>query len=275
MKLTFKLFFTIVGLLLALSFPAGTHIQPAMLFAFGLAIVLAIIAPVKKRTGYTAGMVTQYGLQDAFMRAKETLRKAGLSEAEIDNAVLSQSEIRLEQLLNITQNSFQFPILVNAAGTAPVRPTEVRLNQQDAFFCSNISIYLAKAASAADTAFDLDTYPNIVTFPVGGVVPAPLNTFYNGQMRIVINKSTIVPNYPIYNFYQVPQTQRVATATPAVASQFDPAQVSLWNPTINFIGTKQNSIFLDLPSNISAIDTFVYAVIKCQGILAQNVTLMS
>lgn len=266
----------ILCLAVALVVPAGAHLNPfTALFIFALALLLSIVVPAKNRRGvFTAGQTTQFGLQESFKRAYAGLMAAGLSEQEANNAVLSQSELRLEQQLNITQNTFTFPVLVNAAGTAPVRPTEVRLNQQDAFFCSSIAIYIAKAASAADTAFALDTYPNIITFPVGGALPAPLNTLYNGQMRIVINKSVIVPNYPIDDFYYIPQTQRTATA-PISATQFDPQIVSLWNPTINFIGTKDNRIILDLPSNISAVDTFVYVVIKLRGILAQNVTLMS
>lgn len=266
----------VVGLLFACIVPLDARVQGTEFFALVVAVILvAVFAPkLRQRFDQVAGVVSQYGLQAAFDNAKRTLRNAGLSEADIENAVLSPSELRLEQLLNTTQNVYQFPILDNASGAAAIRPTEKRLTQQDAFICNNIGIYLTKAASATDTAFALETYPNSVTFTTGGAVPAPLNTFYNGRLNITINKSQIIVDYPIMNFYQVPQTQRTgATNTPA--TQFDPAQVGLWQPTVNFIGSKGNIITITLPSNISAIDANTYAIIKFQGILAQNVTTVS
>jgi hypothetical protein len=227
--------------------------------------------------------VSQYGLSDCFKRAYNTIYLANLASgmsqsaatAEAQNAVLSQSYLRLEQPLTINNSVFNFPILANTTGNSnPVRATEVRLNQQDSFFCSSISIYLTVAASATATNFELQTYPNPVTFTLGGAAPAPLNTFYNGFVQITINKSVIVPNYPLTNFYQIPQTQLTAAAN-SPQTQFDPSEVSLWEPNINFVGTKNSQINLQLPSNISAIDNFTYAVVIIQGILAQNVTLMS
>lgn len=277
MKAIRNLCFAVIGLLMAFVVPSDARVQGTECFALVVGVVglFLFINPPKQRAGFIAGVVSQYGLQAAYENAKKTLRNAGLDERDIDNAVLSPSELRLEQLLGTTANVINFPILDNASGSAAIRPTEKRLAQQDAFICNNIGIYLAKATSATDTAFNLDTYPNIVTFPVGGVVPAPLNTFYNGRLNITINKSQIIVDYPVMNFYQVPQTQRIATATPAVASQFDPAQVGLWQPTVNFIGSKGNVISITMPSNVSAVDTFTYIVIKLQGILAQNVTTVS
>lgn len=277
MKNLGKFLFIVLGLCLAVAIPESVKLSGNTAF-YGCVLlcgVLAWFAPVKDRGGMIAGQVSQLGLRQLYENAKRNLAEAGLSHSEIGNAVLSLSEIRLEQQLNTTQNVFTFPILDNASGAAAIRPTEKRLAQQDAFFCHSIGIYIAKAVSAADTAFMLETYPNIVTFPVAGVVPAPLNTFYNGRLNININKSDIVVDFPVFDFMQIPQTQRIATATPAVASQFDPSQVALWDPTINFIGTKSSKINVTMPSNISAIDTFVYAVIKFHGILAQNVTVMS
>jgi len=266
----------IPALLFAFIVPLDARVQGTETIALvGAFIVLPFVLPkIKVRTDRIAGVVSQYGLQAAFDNARKTLMNAGLSHADIENAVLSPSELRLEQLLNITQNQFTFPILDNASGAAAIRPTEKRLAQQDAFICNNIGIYLAKAASATDTAFALETYPNVITFPTGGALPAPLNTFYNGRLNITINKSQIIVDYPVMNFYQVPQTQRTgATNTPA--TQFDPAQVGLWQPTVNFIGSKGNVITINLPSNISALDANTYCIIKLQGILAQNVTVVS
>lgn len=242
--------------------------------------------------------VTQYGLQDCYKRAYNAIVEANLAQmgvtmanatpsqlqnanAQAQNAVLSQAYLRLEQPIVASQNTILFPILNNqtSGGSGAIRPTEVRLSQQDSFFCSNISIYLAKAASTTDVAFKLETYPNSVSFALGGAVTgnsAPLFTFYNGYLVITINKSVIVPNYPVNNFLQIPQTQLTA-ATNSPETQFDPSQVSLWEPNINFVGTKSSNISIVMPAGIlnAALDANTYAVIILQGILAQNVTLMS
>jgi hypothetical protein len=232
-------------------------------------------------------VVSQYGQQEVFARAfnaiVDSYVKSGYSlkdaTIEAQNAVLSQSYLRLEQPLLITQNSFVFPMLVNETGNSnPVRSTEIRLNQQDSFFASSVQIFLALAASSTDTAFRLQTFPDVNVFATGaagGEVTAPLNTFYNGFFAVTINKSTIVPNRALMDFLQVPQTQRVVVTAAAASNQFDPAQCAIFEPNINFVGTKSNRFVLTLPSNISALDANTYAVIILHGVLAQNVTLMS
>ena len=231
--------------------------------------------------------VNQYGLQQSYLRAYNAIVQANINggmstkdaQIEADNAVLSQSYLRLEQPLTNSASNFTFPILVNATqNNNATRATEVRLAQQDSFFCSNISFYIALAASATDTAFRLQTFPNVNIFPTGAAgleTVSPLNTLYNGFMQIIINKSVIVPNYPLSNFLQVPQTQRVSTTAGLQSNQFDPSAVSLWEPNINFVGTKSSNITVVTPGNISAVDANTYMVIVIQGVLAQNVTLMS
>ncbi len=160
-----------------------------------------------------------------------------------------------------------------------VRPGEVRLAQQDSFFVSNLAVYIAKAASATDVSFFPNTYPNPVTFPLGGLIAggsAPLYTFYNGFLKITINKSVIVPNYPMTNFLQKYQTQLTA-ATDSPEDQLDMSDVSLWEPNINFVGTKNTNIQVIMPGGIlqANLDANTYAIIIAQGMLAQNVTLMS
>jgi hypothetical protein len=233
--------------------------------------------------------VSQYGLQDSFQRARNAIMtayinsgmSAGDAEKEVQNAVLAQSYLRLEQPIVASQNTLVFPILTNQGGgsNATPRPTEVRLNQQDSFFASSLQVYLAKAISATDSTFELQTYPNPVTFPLGGLVAtgsAPLYTFYNGFLQVVVNKSVIIPNYPLSNFCQIPQTQLTAAAN-SPETQFDPGESVLLEPNINFVGTKSNNLQVIMPAGIltGVLDTFTYVVMVIQGILAQNVTLMS
>lgn len=233
--------------------------------------------------------VSQFGLTDCFSRAFNAIVNANVrggmslqdATAEAQNAVLSQSYLRLEQPIVASNSILFFPILNNQSGgaNAIVRPTEVRLAQQDSFFCSNIAVYIAKAASAADVAYFPNTYPNPVVFPLGGLLTgggSPLQTLYNGFMKITINKSVIIPAYPVDNFLQIPQTQLTAAAN-SPESQLDMSEVSLWEPNINFVGTKSSDIQITMPAGIlnANLDANTYVIIKIQGILAQNVTLMS
>lgn len=233
---------------------------------------------------------SQFGLTDCFSRAFNAIVNANvrggmsLQDAtnEAQNAVLSQSYLRLEQPIVAGTNTLFFPILNNQSGGANLtsRPTEVRLAQQDSFFCSSIAVYIARASGSTDVTFFPQTYGNPVVFPLGGLVSgtgdSPLSTFYNGYMKITINKSVIVPAYPVDNFLQIPQTQLTAAAN-SPETQLDMQEVSLWEPNINFVGTKSSDIQIIMPAGIltANLDTNTYVIIKLQGILAQNVTLMS
>lgn len=240
-------------------------------------------------------MTSQVGLKDCFKRAQDAvfnasyataMEAAGTTPAQADqqakaavsNAVLSQSYLRLEQPITAGVNIINFPILTNQGATP--RATEIRLDQQDSFFVSNIEMYIFKAASTTSVAYPLLTYPNAVDFPLGGLITtgeAPLYTLYNGFLKVTINKSVIIPNYPLSNFMLVPQTQKVSATANAQITQFDPNIVALLEPNINIIGTKNNAIQVVMPAGIltANLDANTYVAFVLQGVLAQNVTLMS
>jgi hypothetical protein len=237
--------------------------------------------------------VTQYGLQEAFKRARQQIFIANLpdsaqatgymtaSGASADqlnaavnaavNAVLSQSFLRLIQPLIANVNQINFPVQVDQP---TVNPGEYRLEKQDAIFVSSCAFYMAKGSSAADVSYLPQTFPNAVTWPTGSGAGG-LGTVYNGNLKVTINKSVIIPNYSMRAFLQVPQTQLTA-ATNSPITQFDPSQVALWEPTINLIGTKQNQWQLIIPANMSAtIEANTWGIFDLFGVLAQNVTLFT
>ncbi len=209
--------------------------------------------------------------------AKAALVMAGFSESAISNAVLTQSFLRLEQLLVTGQTQFNFPIMVNQTGnTIGTRVTERRLKFQDAFYCSGVEITLLKGASATDTALVPHTYPNPVTFTNGGAggSAAPLYTFYNGVLRVTVNNSVLIPAYPLTDFLDIPATQLTAATNSPLDALYGAERIST-QPNPVFIGQKDSVIQIELPGAISAIDTFTYARIDFRGILAQNVTVVS
>lgn len=238
--------------------------------------------------------VQQYGLQQAFQRARQQIFVSNLPDTAIvsgqmqcvggatpqqveyaknaaENAVLSQSYLRLIQPLTANLNVFNFPVQVDQP---TVNPGEIRLEKQDALFASSTAFYLAKGGSATDVSYSPITYPNPVTWATGALTGG-LYTVYNGFLKITINKSVILPAYSMRTFMQIPQTQLTA-ATNSPITQFDPSQVALWEPTINLIGTKQNQWQLVMPANMTAtIEANTWGIFDIFGVLAQNVTLFT
>ncbi|MES2219162.1 MAG: hypothetical protein V4501_12225 [Pseudomonadota bacterium] len=210
-----------------------------------------------------------------YERSKLALIQAGLDPRSVENAKLTQTDIILETLLSTTQNAFPFQILNNTVtGGIPQRPTERRLKLQDAFYVSTMFIYLAKYSSASATDGVSKTYPNVVTFPTGGGPTGALYTFYNGQFTLSVNNEVVVPGMDLQRYLNVPQTQLTAAAN-SPQDEFDGSTKLIVEPNLVLIGQKDNIMSINLPGNITTIDTFTYARIVLEGVLAQNVTLVS
>lgn len=194
----------------------------------------------------------------------------GVSQTALKNAVLTQSFLRVITPLATTATLFNFPVLNNQTGSGlSVRPDEQRLAQQDAFYVSKVYVYIMKASSATAINWVPNTYPNTVTYPTGA---ASLYAFYNGKLTVIINNSVIVPAYPMSQFLQVPQTQLTAAANSPI-DMFDGTLMQPWEPNVVFVGTYNSQIQIILPGNIGTIDANTFAVVECQGVLAQNVAL--
>jgi len=206
-------------------------------------------------------------------------------------AVLSQSYLRSEVVLNNSNNTFQFPILTNEnnnVGTG-ARPTEFRLNLQDVFYVGGWMLYTSKVATLTSTNMLLDTFPNVNTYTAcataGGAFPASsLYTLYNGKLTLTVNERTLITGYPTSNFLQVPQTQLTGvTGSATVAapiSQFDGTALAFQEPNPVLIGSKKNRLNLVLPSNIASAEagleeTPVIGVLQMWGVLAQNITIVN
>jgi hypothetical protein len=226
------------------------------------------------------GIITQNGnrgvYERAFAASVAAFESGGMSRQQaiqqVANGVLTQSYLKLVQPLSTGLSVFPFPVLKNeAVNGIGQRNDEKRLNQQDTFFVSNAAFYIAKGSSATATNLLPNTYPNAITYPTG---TAQLLQLYAGRVEILINQSVIGPGFDMLNFYQVPQTQLTgATNTPQ--DQFDPSQVGIWEPNINFVGTKGIVINVVLPNAMTALDSNVVGIWIFRGIQAQNVTLMS
>lgn len=216
-------------------------------------------------------MATQGGARLVFKNAQDALVRAGVNPAA---AVLSQSYMRFENFLTTTKTSYDFGVLNNQTISGQAQaPTEQRLNLQDAFYVSEIMVYIAKAASSTDSSFKLETFPSPTTFTTVGAAAA-LYTLYNGNLALTVNNRQIVPNSDLTKFLQVPQTQTTGATNPPV-NQFDGAWSNVVEPNLVLIGQKNSLFNITIPSAFAALDANTKVVIIVRGVLAQNVTSVS
>lgn len=218
--------------------------------------------------------MTTLGSRIAYEKAKQGIQRAGFTTQQ---AVLSQGFLRLEVALSTTKTYYQFSVLQNDT-TNTATNTEVRLQLQDAFYCSALCLAFAKPSSATDTSFQLVTYPNASIFSTANTASS-LFTWYNSSLSLTVNNKQVVPNYPLYAHYDVPQTQQQAapyysTNTVAFKDQQKGtiSGVCPIEPGWCFVGSKNNQLAVQLPTAMTAVETNSRAVLILYGHLAQNVT---
>lgn len=212
--------------------------------------------------------LTQGGARLVYKNAQDALIKAGVNPA---NAVLSQSYLRFETFLSTTKTSYDFGVLNNQTPNGIAQaPTENRLALQDAFYISELMVYIASASSATDSAYKLYTYPSPQVFG------ASLYTLYNGQLSLTVNNRQIVPSSDLIKYLQIPQTQLNESIEPYTVDQFDGSFANVIEPNLVLIGSKNSLINITLPSALTGmVSPFTKVVILARGILAQNVTVVS
>jgi len=222
-------------------------------------------------------MASTVGTRLAFEKAKQAINAAGFS---LGQAVLSQSYLRLEVALSTTITNYQFPVLTNDVSSSNTTSfnTEQRLNLQDAFVCSSIGLFFCVPSSSTATNFQLVTYPNANIFSAANTATS-LNNWYNSSLSLTVNNRQIVPAYDLYRHYSVPQQQQATDAYYTTSgidfkdqqsgadSAFYPVE-----PAWVLVGSKQNTLQVQLPQAMQAVESNSRAVIILRGHLAQNVT---
>lgn len=215
------------------------------------------------------------GSRMAYDKAKEAINNAGFSAGQ---AVLSQGYIRTEVTLSTTKTSYQFPILVNDNINGTSFNTSNLLNLQDAFYVSSIGLFFAKPSSSTDTTFQLATYPNASIFSTANTASS-LYTWYNSSLQLTVNNRQIIPSYDLYRHYSVPQQQTTTNAdylTSAInyKDQQSGADSGFYpvEPGWVLVGSKNNTLIVNLPQALTAVEANSRAIIIFRGHLAQNVT---
>ena len=196
-------------------------------------------------------------------------------------AVLSQSYLRLEVAANTSKTNYQFGVLINDQPQGnPIRPTEQRLNLQDAFFCASVQLFTAVASSATATDFSLNTYPNPRIYSTAGAAAALYN-LYNGYLSLTVNNYIITPSWDLYRHLEINQTQQtvtpVATTVPLDQVSGIASTAVACEPNWVLIGSKSNTLQLNLPAAIGTLQasSTTVLVLILRGVLAQNCTIVS
>ena len=222
---------------------------------------------------------SQQGARQVFDNARRVVEAAGLNAGQ---AVLSQSYLRSESLINTATTSYHMPVLTNdnQNGANTSFNTSQLLALQDAFVVSGIFIGFGNPSSNTDATFIPRTYPS----PINTGSPAAalsMQTLYSGQLQLSVNNRNILTAFPISSCLYVPQTQgliaQAASPGPYNALDqndgFQSATVPI-EPNVVLIGSKNNSLSIQLPAAIATAPTGTFGrlIIIFTGILCQNVT---
>lgn len=222
--------------------------------------------------------MSQVNARLVYKNAYNAMVAAGVNP---EKSRLTQSYLRLEVVASTSKTNYQFGVLINDQPQGnPIRPTENRLNLQDAFFVASVQLFTAIAASATATNFSLDTYPNPRKYSTAGAAAALYN-LYNGYLSLTVNNSQIVTTWDLYRHLEINQTQQtvtpVATTIPLDQMSGLTSTAVACEPNWVLIGSKNNVLQLNLPGAIDTLQasSTTVLVLILRGVLSQNCTIVS
>jgi hypothetical protein len=219
--------------------------------------------------------MNQSGARLVYNNAVKTFNAAGVSTAK---AVLSQSYLRFEIPLSVSQTQYSFDTLINE-NTNSNFVTQNKLNLQDSFLVSRIGFFvgIANSASITETVVPLYTYPDAAKFTTANAATS-LETVYNGSMTFTVNQRQIVTGWDLYKHKVTPITQTgytpTGTAATGIANSTNFGHDGYYpcEPNLILIGSKKNVLTVNLDGTLAAIQANSRLVCIFQGILGQNCT---
>jgi hypothetical protein len=216
-------------------------------------------------------MATAMGSRMVFENAKALVRSLGYG---VDQAVLTQSYLRSEVALSTSIANYHIPVLVNDTQNGSVRVNEKRLNLQDIFVASEISVLIG-VGSSTNTAAALYTYPNGSIFTAS--TDTDLLSIYNGSLNLTINNQQVLPAWDVYRHYFVPQTQGgvgITAQTVFPVDQNDASSNGFYpvEPGIVMNGAANINFQLTANGAPATILANSFICVVQRGILLQNVT---
>lgn len=263
-----KYFFAALLISLAVAVAANVCYSANPLAVAAILFALSFILPAPNENAFN--VVQTFGQRIIFENAKALLEAA---KVPLETAILTQSYLRLEQLMNTTQTNVQFPVTITQGTGAPFN-TERRLQLQDSFVASEIGMFLFAPSSATATNSHLYSYPSFFTFTGAGVASSAQQT-YHGYLTLSVNNQVIVPFWDVQRSYCVNQTQNLAAIAAASPDDQLSGRDDVFYPTEPnwvFVGSKNNVLTLVMQNALTAILANSRWVVYMRGVLAQNST---
>lgn len=158
---------------------------------------------------------------------------------------ITDSYLRFETLISNSSNKLSFKTYVGDGTTQT--PTEKRLDRNDKFVITSWGFFLI-AQPVGKSNGRLHSYPNLTDFtPLVATVAPDLESIFNGELVVTINRKKVVPAYDMQRFLQVPETQQSA-ATNRDQRDFHKLLVPL-TPHVEIDGSGTNEIEVTFPSH--------------------------
>jgi hypothetical protein len=215
-------------------------------------------------------MINSALLAREYAKIKQTYAKQGR------NAVIVFSEIRMEAALSASANVFSFNTQKSQSGFN----TEVRLDQNDVFSAFGIGIFVAKPSSSTDSGYRLFTYGNRSVFSNTNTGSSIDGLYANGKLNISKDQVQYIQDWQLSKHYKVPFTQDNQnfgfTASGAtLPNSLDSVD---WQndgffplvPSISFTGKDNMNININVPVNLTAVETNSRIVMILRGFKAYN-----
>jgi len=258
-----------------LSFMAIAYLFQFNAFFLGVAIIATMLFAGTKEKNMAFMAMDNMNARLIYENAKQLLLRNGKNP---ETAILSQSYIRSEILIDANTAQYQVQSIVNQPNNSGViYPTEKRLALQDWFITSSIGIFLGVPASATDNKWRLYAFPSTNVFSAANTAAAAY-TLYNGFLSLTVDNRVVIPEWDIERSLYIPQQQAANDAYYATSginfqSQFD-GEAGFYPAEPNYIinGAANIDMKINLPSAIATVQTNSRIVVIQRGVKAQNVT---
>lgn len=205
---------------------------------------------------------------------------------------ISQSDLILEAQLLPSKSAYQFQVMANTNNPGTdTSPTEIRLDMNDAFYCTHVQ-YAIMAHTVPGGTPDILRYvpflfPSSILSETGVTFSYLGYKLWWGVLNILVNKVQIVSNWSVMRHMYIPETQKDAYNGPFPVSTFyagndqQDGSTSGWypmEPNVVFLGNDNVQILVNFPEDLnnaiaSVADGFTTkAVLRFRGLLVKNVT---
>lgn len=181
---------------------------------------------------------------------------------------ITDSYLRFETPITNGTNKLTFKTYVGDGTTQT--PTERRLERNDKFVITSWGFFLIAQPDGKSNG-RLHTYPNLTDF---GVAAADLESLFNGELIVTVQRKKVIPAYDMQRFLKVPETQQ-SSGTNRDQRDFKRLLVNL-TPHVEIDGSGTNEIEINYPAHAGwaggtpAVGFKHLACIYAHGLLITN-----